>query len=191
MTLQRQPQLPADAERYLRDVRRGLGALDAHERDDVIAELRSHLLERAAQGKTALIEGFEEPSQLAASFVAEHALSSALAEGTPWSSARAILGSARDSVVLLGVLAALVLVQIVAFFVVLTATLKPFAPNEFGLWVGPHTFYVGRSSPGATEVLGFWGIPLLLLVGVTLFWSSNRALRALARSRLAATRRRW
>lgn len=183
----RGPDLPPDAERFLAEVRRGLGTLDTPARDDVIAELRSHLLGRVTQGRDPL-DGFEDAAELAAGFVAEHALHSALAAGTPWGYARAILGSARDSLLLLCALVPLVLTQIVAFFVVLTAALKLFAPAEFGLWVGPRSFYVGRASADAIEVLGLWGFPILLAVGVVLFWGSSRALRALARSRLTALR---
>lgn len=180
--------LPPEAERFLKEVRRGLGSLDAQERDDVIEELRSHLCDRVAQGKADPLQGFEDPAQLAASFVSERALRGALSQGTPWVVARAILVSARDSLTLLFALVPLVLVQVVAFFLVLTAVLKPFSPAEFGLWVGNGNFYVGRSTPSAHEVLGLWGIPILLLAGVLLFWASSRGLRALAISRLASHR---
>lgn len=180
--------LPGDAERFLKEVRRGLGALDAAERDDVVEELRSHMLERLAQGKPDVLDGFEEPATLAASFVSERALRGALASGTPWSVSRALLISARDSIAVLFALVALVLVQLVAFFLILTAALKPFAPKDFGLWTGNGNFYVGRGTPSATEVLGWWGIPVLLSVGVLLIWLSNRGLRALARWRLSTRR---
>jgi len=179
--------LPPDAERFLTDVRRGLSALEASARDDVIEELRSHLLERVGQGRPPL-DGFEDASSLAASFVAEHALHGALAAATPWGYARAIAGSTRDSLLLLGALVPLVLAQIVAFLFVLTAGLKVITPGAFGLWTGPGIFYVGRASPGASEVLGPWGFPVLLALGVLLFWGSSRALRHLARSRLTALR---
>jgi uncharacterized membrane protein len=178
----------AEAERFLKEVRRGLGPLQTDERDDVIEELRSHLIERAAQGQVDVLAGFEDPSTLAASFVEERALRGALSAGTPWAHARAILGSTGDSLLLLCALVPLVLGQLVAALVVLTATLKLFAPSEFGVWVGPGAFYVGRATPLAHEVLGLWGFPVLLAVGVLLFWMSSRGLRALARSRLTATR---
>ena len=182
------PVLPAETERFLAEVRRGLGSIDAAERDDVIAELRSHFAERMAQGKANLLEGFEDPATLAASFVSERALRGALSQGTPWAFSRAILISARDSLALLFALVPLVLAQLVAFFFVLTAALKPFAPGDFGLWVGNGNFYVGHGSPSVHEVLGWWGVPVLLAAGVILFWLSNRGLRALARWRLASHR---
>lgn len=177
--------LPPEAEKFLKEVRR---AMDSEERDDVIDELRSHLCDRVAQGRSDPLEGFEDPAELAAGFVSERALRGALSQGTPWSMARAILVSAKNSLTLLFALGALVLVQVVAFCFVLTAVLKPFSPSELGLWVGNGNFYVGRSTPAAHEVLGLWGIPILLFVGVLLFWASTRGLRALARSRLASHR---
>ena len=105
------------------------------------------------QGKQNLLEGFEDPSLLAATFVSEHALSSAIAVGTPWAHARAIAGSTRDSLLLLSALVSLVLVQIVAFFVVLTAGLKLFAPGDYGLWVGPDAGDRFRGGADACRIL--------------------------------------
>jgi Protein of unknown function (DUF1700) len=180
--------LPADVERFLKEVRRGLGSMDAAERDDVIEELRSHFIERQTQGKANLLDGFEDPQTMAASFVGERALRGALSQGTPWAFLRALVISARNSLLAFFVLIPLVLAQVIAFFCVLTAALKPFAPAEFGLWVGHGNFYVGRGTPSGHEVLGWWGVPILLVIGVVLFWVSNRALRAVARRRLQSHR---
>lgn len=184
-------ELPADAERFLDEVRRGLGPLDEDERTDVIAELRSHFVERKAQGKADLLAGFEDPATLAASFVSERALRGALSQGTPWAFVRALITSAGSSLALLFGLAPLLLAQVVALFCILTAALKPFSPSDFGLWVGNGNFYVGRRTPEAHEILGWWGIPVLVVAGVLLFWGSSRLLRSLVRSRLARHRLRW
>ncbi len=180
--------LPEHAEQFLKELRRGLGAMAPDEREDVVQELRSHLLERQAQGRTDLLAGFESAQDLAASFVAENALRGALAVGTPWAFGRALLVAARDSLLALFLLFPLLLTQIVAFFCVLTAVLKAFSPADFGLWMGNGSFYVGRRSELAHEVLGNWGVPVLLLAGLLLFWGSNRALRALASWRLRSYR---
>lgn len=175
---------PADA--FLRKVRHGLASLPAAEQEDIVAELRSHLLDRQAQGTADPLAGFERPEKLAADFVAEYALRGALAQGTSWALGRALFIAARDSVLGLLVLIPLVLLQLSALLLLLTAALKPFMPGKVGLWVGAGNFYAGieRGLPGVHEVLGWWSIPVFAVAGVFLFWISNRAMMALVRWRL-------
>ena len=181
--------LPDDAEKFLRRVRQGLANLDQTERDDIVNELRAHLLDRQAQGKSNLLEGFESAEALAATFVSDYTLRGALATGTSWALGRALLVAARDSLLALFVLFPLALAQIVAFFFLLTAALKPFMPTEMGLWVGQGSFLVGPNhNPGVHEILGWWGIPILSIAGVLLFWISNRAMRALVRWQLRSAK---
>lgn len=181
--------LPTEADAFLEGLRRGLVAMPKEERDDVVEEIRSHLLERQAQGKENLLEGFDSAEALAADFVAERSLRGALSLGTPWAFARALAISARDSFATLLLLVGLVLGQVVAFFCLLTAVMKLFSPADFGLWAGNGSFYIGRRTESVQELLGLWGFPLLLALGVLLFWGSNRGLRALARWRLRSYRR--
>ena len=183
--------LPEYAEKFLRQLRQGLGSLGAQEREEIIAELRAHLLDRQAQGKTDLLSGFETAEDLAATFVSENALRGALAQGTSWALARALLISARDSIATFLLFLPLVLLQLCAFGFVFFAALKPFMPKQIGLWVGDGNFYVGGNSgnnPAVHEVLGWWGVPVLAISGIFLFSVSNRAMRALAKRRLRPAR---
>jgi hypothetical protein len=175
-----------DFDAFLRKVRQGLASLPTAEREDIIAELRSHLLGRQGQGNPDPLAGFEPPEKLAADFVAEHALRGALAEGTAWAMGKALFIAARDSVLGLLVLLPLLLLQVSALCLLLTAALKPFIPDKMGLWTGDGNFYVGagRGNPAVHEVLGWWGMPVLAAAGVLLFWLSNRGMMALVRWRL-------
>ncbi len=183
--------LPTPAEEFLLRVHRGLGALGPAERDDIVAELRAHLLDRQAEGNADLLTGFGAPESLAASYLTEHSLRGALARGTSWALGRALWIAARDSTVSLFGLLPLVVMQLAAVAAIVTAALKPFMPLELGLWVGGGSFYVGPRSanPAIHEVLGAWGVPVLACSGVILFWASNRAMRALVRWRLHGARR--
>ncbi len=174
------------ADAFLRKVRQGLASLPPAEREDIIAELRSHLLERQSRGVADPLAGFEAPEKLAADFVTEYALRGALARGTSWAMGKALFIAARDSALGLLVLLPLVLLQISALLVLLTAALKPFMPGRMGLWVGNGNFYVGidRGLPGVHEALGWWGVPVFTIAGVVLFWLANRAMLALVRWRL-------
>ncbi len=177
---------PADQEGFLRRVRQGLASLTPAEQEDIIAELRSHLLDRQNQGHENPLAGFETPEDLAADFVSEHALRGALSQGTSWALGRALLIAARDSVLSLAVLFPLLVLQVAALGVLVVAALKPFMPEQLGLWIGGGNFLVGTSNgnPAVHEVLGWWAIPVLTIAGVLLFWFCNRAMMALVRWRL-------
>jgi len=179
--------LPKQAEEYLKQVRQGLASLGQDERDDIVAELRSHLLDRQAQGRANLLEGFGSAERFAASFVIQSALRSALVQGTSWSLGRALFIAARDSVLVLFGLLPLLLAQFVALGFLVCAALKPFFPDQLGLWVGPHAFFIGTTSgntPDIHQVDGWWVFPAVAVAGVLLFWLSNRLMVGLVRWRL-------
>lgn len=183
--------LPPQAEAWLRKIRQGLSTLGAPERDEIVNELRAHLLDRQAEGKRDVLEGFEPPEDLAASFLEESALRGALAEGSSWALGRALLIAARDSLLGLVVLLPLVLMQAAGLLFCLLSLLKLFMPARIGLWVGGGNFYLGidNGNPALHEVLGWWVTPVLNALGLLLFWSSNRAMRGLVRWRLRTGKR--
>ena len=176
----------AATDHYLRKLRQGLASLPVAEREDILAELRSHLSERQDQGGDPLA-GFDPPEKFAAEFVAEYALRGALAQGTSWALGRALLIAGRDGALALLALLPLLILQLSAAGLLLAAVLKPFLPDHVGLWVGGGRFYagiVGQANGATHEVLGWWGILVFAVVGGLLFWLSNRAMLALARWRL-------
>jgi uncharacterized membrane protein len=179
---------PANQDVFLRKLRQGLTSLTPAEQDDIIAELRSHLLDRQSQGEEDPLAGFQTPEALAAEFVSEHALRGALSQGTSWALGRALLIAARDSIVGLAVLFPLLLLQLVALGVLVIAVLKPFMPDKIGVWAGAGNFVVGTSNgnPAVHEVLGWWALPVLTIAGMLLFWLCNRAMISLVRWRLGS-----
>lgn len=181
--------LTDSCETFLRKLRQGLSSLPLAEQDEIIAELRSHFVTRQSEGSSDPLAGFETPEKLAAEFVSERALRGALARGTSWALGRALFVAARDSFLVLAVLIPLLLLQIAALCFLLAAALKPFLRDRIGLWVGPGNFYVGTSHvPGVHEVLGWWGIPVLAVAGIVLFWIANRLMLVLVRWRLHSIR---
>jgi uncharacterized membrane protein len=179
--------LPKQADDYLKQVRQGLASLGQDEREEIVAELRSHLLDRQAQGKTDLLDGFDTAERFAAAFVTESALRSALAQGTSWALGRALLMAARDSALLLFGLLPLLLAQLIAVGFMVCAALKPFFQDQLGLWVGPHAFFIGTTTGTATDihqVTGWWVFPAVAVAGVILFWLSTRLMMSLVRWRL-------
>jgi HAAS domain-containing protein len=139
--------LPPDAEQFLKRVRQGLSTLEEKERDEIVNELRSHLLDRQAQNKADLLQGFEPPEILASAFLSEYALRGALAQGTSWAMGRALLIAARDSALVLLILFPLILLQICGAGFIALGLLKPLLPNHIGIWVGGGNLNVGFTSP--------------------------------------------
>ena len=182
------PSAPASTDVFLRKVRQGLASLPTAEQVDIIAELRSHLLERQREGRADPLAGFESPEVLAADLVAEHALRGGLARGTSWALGKALFVAARDSVAGLLWLLPLLTLQLVACGLLLAAALKPFLPDLVGVWIGEGRFYAGIVSnhPTMHEVLGWWAIPAFAGAGVLLFWLSTKAMTTLVWRRLEA-----
>jgi uncharacterized membrane protein len=183
--------LPADAERFLTDLARALGPLPAAERDDLVAELRSHLAERAAQGATELLAPFGRAEDYAAAFLEERSLSGALARGTPWALWSAVFSGARRLAWWYVVLS-LGLVQVVSAVLILLGILKVVFPGGVGLYLHGGDLLLqasfGGGAPAGIELLGWWAVPIFLGTGGLALWSSLAVLRALARWRLARLR---
>lgn len=183
--------LPNEAEHFLRGLDRALSTLPGAERREILDEVRSHLADRAAQGATDLLRGFESPEAYAAAFFQERALASALAQGSSWAVGRALLAGARRVgwwylVLVLGLL------HVYGLSFLVLAVVKPFFPGNVGLFVGGGRFTFGVV-PGAdvaraTEVLGWWAMPVFLVLGVFTLWIANWMLRALGRWRLGRLR---
>ena len=183
-------QLPGQAEAFLRDLEAHLAPFPEGERRDIVAEIRTHLVDRAAQGAGDLLAPFGTPEEYAAAFLDERALARALSGGTTWSLGRAVLGGARRLSWWYAV-AALGLVQVAGAGLLALSVLKPFLPDRVGLVIGPRTFTLGLrggAQPPAAELLGWWAIPAFLVLGVGALWSARWMLRALAGVRLAHLR---
>ena len=153
---------------YMRRLRWSLASLPADERDDIVAEARSHLqekLERGARIEEA-IDGLGAPEDFARAFITERALLSAL--------------GSRDSLGLLAVLAersirnartisataGCMVVWGLALVVCAVAAAKMGDPSHVGKWIGGRQFFLGAiDDPSkAHEVLGLWIFPITFLV---------------------------
>jgi len=181
--------LRPEAEDFLRRLRLALSDLSREERDDVLAEIRSHFEERARAGQAPALEQFGAPDEYAAQFITESTLQSALAKGTPFALGHALLVAARGSLFTLLVLVPLAALQLFAGCLVVLAAIKPLWPDNVGMFFEPGGRFraVGFVSPSGTlqEVLGWWTIPVFIVSGVLIFWGSHRAMRAAVRRRLA------
>jgi hypothetical protein len=67
----------------------------------------------------------------------------------------------------------------------ITVLLKPFMPNQVGLWVGNGNFEFGVPAPKGDvhEILGTWYIPVAMLLAFGAAVGTTHALRWLMRTR--------
>ena len=190
-----------DIDRYVERLRSSLRSLPVGQVDDITREIRSHLLEtvdgaggldRQQLGDTFARLG--EPESLAAAYKMDHLAVRAQTTSSPILLLRlAGLWATRS---LEGIRDLLVAVTgyAVAFIGTGCALLKPFIPARVGLWAqhvppGDVTYQLGRvSTPpsDARELLGWYIVPLGLIVGGLAFVATTRYLRARVRKYRAA-----
>ena len=153
---------------WLRRFKWSLAGMPSPERDEIVAEVRAHLMERidAGDGVTDALNAFGRPEAYARSFMEEMELARAITgERVPSMLGVVIRRAHRSAIALAAFLGVLVLV-VLAVGIAGTAIHKMFVADNSGLWVGNGSFYFGLAdeSSGMRELLGLWLYPLTPLV---------------------------
>jgi len=175
---------------YLERVRSLLAGLSRQEVSEILAELRSHILDKsAAAGDSsparvdATLSALGSPEELAAQYLTNDLLARAEVSRSPVMVIRSLMRWASLSFAGILVLA----VSIVGYFMgcvfLALAVLKPWHPQTAGVWLYPGSagdtelsFRLGFGVPpaGAHEVLGWWIVPLGLVAGAVLIVVTTR-----------------
>jgi hypothetical protein len=164
---------------YLEKLRKGLAGVSREDAREIVDELRSHILEKAAPGGDntpaaveAALAALGSPEGLAAQYMADDLLSRATKNRSPVLFLRGLLRWASLSFAGVWVLLGGLLGYFLGASFVLCAILKTMHPHTVGLWVLPGEtdayslrLGFGNAPAGAREVLGWWIVPLGLLVG--------------------------
>ena len=163
---------------YLSGLETELAPLPASDRVEILAETRSHFLERLRPSDdVATFDGVAaqlgRPAEYARRFRDNYEINLALASG----SVLLMLRKAASLVGLgvaafFGFLSFAVLAGLSVTFVVLAA-LKPLSPDNIGLWTFADEFHLNFSyiEPGARdiELLGWWFIPVTLVLALLMY----------------------
>jgi len=177
-------------EAYLGRLRRRLRGINDEDAREIVEELRSHITDKAAAsgqvtaaGVDAALAGLGSPEELASQYMTDDLLARAESSRSPLRILESLFRWASLSVagflVLLGSIAGYFLG--VVFF--LCAALKPFHPHSAGLWILPDSagdasislrLGFGSAPAGGREVLGWWIVPLGLVVGCGLVMLTTR-----------------
>ena len=190
---------------YIERLRRCLHGMRNEDAHEILAELRSHILDKAgdpmsSSAVASALAALGSPESLASEYLTDDLLSRAQATRSPWLILRSLFRWASLSLAGFFILLGSIVAYALGFVLAWAAVLKVVHPQTVGLWSLPQpggdtelTLHMGFAAPPTTghELLGWWIIPLGLVVGLGLvfltlhldLWSivqfrRSRALRA-------------
>lgn len=183
------PDLQPKIDAYLASLRRALAGLPAEEVSEILLEIRGHILEKAeAAGQLTperlrdILRALGSPEEIAPLYHAEALVSRARASVSPVLLLRGAQRWAMVSVA--GFLTLLVGLAGYgsALCFLLGALLKPFLRNEIGLFLSPRSLVWGvASNESARELLGWWIVPVGLVLAAATTLATTKGLRAALR----------
>jgi hypothetical protein len=175
-------QAERQVEEYLGKLRERLRGLPADDIGEIVAELRSHILDKAATGGeltaagvAAALTALGSPEKLAGEYATDSLLAQAEISRTPWRIFDALVRWASLSLAGFFVLVGFVVGNFLGAVFALSAVLKPFHPQTAGLWLIPDPagdlqvslrLGFGSRPIGGREVLGWWIVPIGLVAGL-------------------------
>ncbi len=166
---------------YLGRLRHKLRGLRTDDVREIVEELRSYILDKAARngevtdaGVAAALDALGSLEKLASEYMTDNLLARAEVSRVPWRILYGLFRWASLSVAGFFVLLGSILGYFLGTACMLVAVLKPFLPETAGLWVTAKNtgdfetslrLGFGSAPVGGHEVLGWWIIPLGLIVG--------------------------
>ena len=162
---------------YLSVLRTALAGMTLAEREDIVEEIHMHIRERSGDGQISeqeILARLGPAEELAKQYRTGRLLQQAGQSISPLLILRATLRWARTGIEGSIVFCAALLGYVMGGGFLLLALLKPLFPARTGLWVGPgvfdFSFHMGLmpeylSTSSAHEVLGWWFIPVCLVLG--------------------------
>src|ERR1700674_570498 len=176
-------------EAYLAGLDEALQGMRREERDEILKEIRTHILDSLPDNPQAVIEpvlrALGAPERLAEHYRTEFLLAQASHSFSPW-----LLLSTAWRWAHIGIRGFVVFLVAVfgygaAVTFLISVLLKPFLPNQVGLWVGRGTLEFGTPGhrAGVHEVLGNSYIPVTMLLAFGAAVGTTHVLRWLIRTR--------
>lgn len=177
---------------YLAALRKQLAGLPADDVEEILRELRGHIAERGAESETGrdttsvaqILRQLGNPEQIGSLYRADALVAHARETFSPALIIRTTIRWAGKTVA--GCMAFLVglIGYSIGVGLIICAALKPFLPNDIGLWLNSSDgFVLGVEvpRPQGHELLGWWIIPYGLGVGVAFILGTTVFLRWMLR----------
>lgn len=172
---------------YARRLRWALASLPEAERDDIVNEMRSHVLDRIDQGADLndVLSSLGSPDDYARGFRESYAVASALSSRKLPQLLTALLVNVMRSAAVAVAAVTIFLAWAAAAFALNMLIWKMTDPAHVGLWRGKNFFFIGIIDDPSTgqELLGLW-LPVITLVCIVAAWAVTRTLAVWALRRL-------
>ena len=185
------PVVDARMETYLNRLRSALRGLRPEYREDILREIRAHIMDSAehradpAGAIDRVLRLLGTPEELAARYNAECQLERASRSFSPWVLLRTCWQWARLGIK--GTFAFFVAVVGYSLALAFTAAVfaKPFLPSQLGMWIGPEGFNLGvRTHPEPMrELLGNYFVPVIAAAAFVTAIATTHLLRWILRKR--------
>jgi uncharacterized membrane protein len=176
---------------YLAKLRKRLPGIDEQDIREIVEELRSHILDKTGAseervtvgGVEATLAALGTPEQLAGEYLRDNLLARAKVSRSPVQILDILFRCASLSVAGFFVFIASIVGYFLGTAFVLCALLKPVHPRTAGLWIIPAgtedssislRLGFGSVPSNGREVLGWWIVPLGLLLGCGLIMLTTR-----------------
>src|SRR6185369_3845092 len=148
-----------------------LGELPPEEINDILREIRGHILERAEstgdltnEKLVSILKALGKPEDIGPLYQAEAMVARARSSFSPALILRTVVRWAMVSLAGFGTFIVGLLGYSAGLAFLICALLKPIFPSQIGAWSDGTNFSIGTiNSAHATEVLGWWLIPVCLL----------------------------
>lgn len=177
-------------ETYLGTLRTRLRGLGNDEINDIVEELRSHILEKstvngelAAREVDAVIEALGNPQKLASEYITQATLARAEISRSPFQLLAGLFRWACLSIAGFFVLVSSLIGYFLGIAFILCALLKPIHPQSAGLWSFRNSsgelqlslrLGFGIAPADGRDMLGWWMVPVGLVAGFGLVMLTSR-----------------
>ena len=175
-------------QRYLDTLGTHLRSLPPGERHEIVEEIKTHVREvvfESGEPVRGVLERLGTPQQMAAQYLDHEALQRARGSYSPVPLLRALLRVSTQSVTGMLVFCFGTFGYLTGVGLVLSATLKPFFPHQIGLWNPGHSSIIAglpKQLPASSpEILGWWYVPLALILGTLLLICTSCLIRVFLR----------
>lgn len=180
---------------YLGTLSTNLRSLRPEERHEILKEIGVHIRDAVSSEEPVLkvLDRLGTPQQLANQYLDYETVQRAKSSTSPVALLRAVLRVAAQSAAGMLVFCFGISGYLTGAGLIISALLKPFLPGQIGLWrQGQDSVVAGlpkQIPASAPEVLGWWYVPIALLLGALLLLCTSLLIRLFLRlSRFVQTR---